>query len=163
MPVPVKLRELERSLNNVYLKIYREIKKDANYPNNVGILQLKFNKLVYDNTRSAVQQAVILGNERVNRLSKTEPYLTQQDLNLIKKNAQEQTDSFWRKIHLDVFRKQEQQALVGGAEFDEDFFLEQPLVLICVLRGRPSMPDTTDHLSPASFSIRSFYSRSTRF
>lgn len=110
----VKLKELENSLHRVYLRIFKEIKKEPDYPDNLPAIQRKYNKLVYDNTRSAVQQSVILANEKVNRVFKTEPYLTQSDLDLIKKNTDEQVSSFWRKIMLDIFRKQEQR-LMGGA------------------------------------------------
>jgi hypothetical protein len=111
---PAKLKELENSLHRVYLRIFKEIKKEPDYPDNLPAIQRKYNKLVYDNTRSAVQQSVIFANEKVNRVFKTEPYLTQSDLDLIKKNTDEQFNSFWRKIMLDVFRKQEQR-LTGGA------------------------------------------------
>lgn len=109
-----QLKELEHSLNRVYLKIYRAIKKEPDYPDNIGAIQRKYNRIVYDNTRSAIQQAVILANEKVNRLFKTQPYLTQRDLNLITKNTDDNVASFWRKIMLDIFRKQEQR-LMGGA------------------------------------------------
>src|SRR5689334_21716297 len=33
---------------------------------------------------------------------------------------------------------------------DEDLFLEQHFVLICIVPGCPSVPDATDHLSPSS-------------
>jgi len=108
------LKELENSLHRVYLRIFKEIKKEPDYPDNLGAIQRKYNRLVYDNTRSAIQQAVIYGNEKVNRLFGTQPYLTQSDLDLIKKNTDNQVSSFWRKIMLDIFRRQEQR-LMGGA------------------------------------------------
>jgi hypothetical protein len=114
-----QLKDLENILHRVYLKIYREIKKDDDYPNNLTGLKKTYNQLVYDNTRAIIQRAIILGGEKVNRILKTEPYLTQADLDLIKKNSDLQTDSFWRKIELDIQRKQEQKRL-GGAEFDEE-------------------------------------------
>lgn len=112
--VKFKLKELENSLHRVYLRIFKEIQKEPDYPDNLPAIQRKYNKLVYDNTRSAVQQSVILANEKVNRVFKTQAYLTQSDLDLIKKNTDEQVSSFWRKIMLDIFRKQEQR-LTGGA------------------------------------------------
>lgn len=114
------LRELENSLNRVYLRIFKAIKKEPEYPDNLTAIQQKYNKIVYDNTRSAIQQAVILANEKVNRLFKTQPYITQKDLNLIEKNTKEQVGSFWRKIILDIFRKQEQRLLGGAAVGDEE-------------------------------------------
>jgi hypothetical protein len=125
---PRQLKELENSLHRVYLKVYRSIKKEPDYPDNLPAIQRKYNKVVYDNTRSAIQQSVILANEKVNKVFKTEPYLTQSDLDLIKKNSREQTDSFWRKIMLDIFRKQEQR-LTGGAtlgDVEDDVNLEPP-------------------------------------
>jgi SPP1 gp7 family putative phage head morphogenesis protein len=109
-----QLKELENSLNRVYLRIFKAINREEDYPDNLPAIQLKYDKIVYDNTRAAIQQAVILANERVNRIFKTQPYLTQSDLDLIKKNTKEQVGSFWRKIMLDIFRKQEQR-LTGGA------------------------------------------------
>lgn len=123
-----QLKDLENSLHRVYLKVYRAIKKEPDYPDNLPAIQRKYNKIVYDNTRSAIQQAVILGNEKVNRLFKTQPYLTQSDLDIIKKNTDEQVGSFWRKIMLDIFRKQEQR-LMGGATLggvEDDVNLEPP-------------------------------------
>jgi hypothetical protein len=117
MPAPpAKLKVLENSLHRVYLTIFKEIKKEKDYPDNLPAIQRKYNKLVYDNTRSAVQQSVILANEKVNRAFKTEPYLTQSDLDLIKKNTDENVGGFWRKIMLDIFRKQEQRLMGGAAE-----------------------------------------------
>ena len=127
MPVQ-QLKELENSLHRVYLKVYRQIKKEPDYPDNLPAIQRKYNKIVYDNTRSAIQQAVLLGNEKVNRLFKTQPYLTQSDLDLIKKNTKENVDSFWRNIMLDVFSKQDQRPMggttLGGVE--DDVKLEPP-------------------------------------
>jgi hypothetical protein len=115
-----QLKDLETSLHRVYVRIYKEIKKEPDYPDNLGAIRRKYNKLVYDNTRSAIQEAVILANEKVNRIFKTQPYLTQRDLNLIEKNSKDQTESFWRKIMLDIFRKQEQRLLGGATLGDED-------------------------------------------
>lgn len=125
---PRQLKELENSLHRVYLKVYHAINKEPDYPDNLPAIQRKYNRIVYDNTRSAIQQAVILANEKVNRLFKTQPYLTQSDLDLIKKNTKDNVDSFWRKIMLDIFRKQEQR-LMGGAAFgdvEDDVNLEPP-------------------------------------
>lgn len=113
------LQDLEGALSRVYLRIYKEIKKEEDYPDNLPAIQRKYNKLVYDNTRAAIQQAVILANEKVNRIFKTQPYLTQSDLNIIKKNTDENVGSFWRKIMLDIFRKQEQR-LTGGATIEDE-------------------------------------------
>lgn len=116
--LPPTLKELENSLNRVYLRIFKAINREDDYPDNLVAIQNKYDKIVYDNTRSAIQQAVILANEKVNRIFKTQPYLTQSDLDLIKKNTKANVDSFWRKIMLDIFRKQEQR-LTGGAIGDE--------------------------------------------
>lgn len=128
MPSPMQqLKDLENSLNRVYLRIFKAINREDDYPDNLAAIQNKYNKIVYDNTRSAIQQAVILANEKVNRLFKTQPYLTQKDLNLIEKNTNENVGSFWRKIMLDIFRKQEQR-LTGGAigDVEDDVSLEPP-------------------------------------
>jgi hypothetical protein len=107
-----KLHQLERALTKVYLNIFDDIQKDERYPNDLLFLQQKYGKLVYDNTRSAVQQAVILGIEHVNRKTRTEPYLTLKDIELIEKNTAEQVASFWRKIALEIKAQREAQLRV---------------------------------------------------
>jgi hypothetical protein len=102
-----QVKDIENALTNVYIKIFREIKKDAAYPLDMAALQLTFNKLVYDNTRSAVEQAVLKGSQKVNRKLKTQPFISQTDLDLIKKKTDEQVASFWRKLQLDMNREQE--------------------------------------------------------
>jgi hypothetical protein len=103
----VAVRDIENALTNVYIKIYAEIKKDSNYPDNLGLLQNTFNKLVYDNTRSAVEQSVIKANEKVNKKLKTQPFISQTDLDIIKKNTDAQVASFWRKLQIDMIRQQD--------------------------------------------------------
>lgn len=103
----VVVRDIENALTNVYIKIYKEIKKDSNYPDNLGLLQNTFNKLVYDNTRSAVEQSVLTANQKVNKKLKTQPFISQTDLDIIKKNTDEQVASFWRKLQIDMIRQQE--------------------------------------------------------
>jgi len=109
--VTVSIREIENALTNVYIKIYKEIKKDSNYPDNLFALQTTFNKLVYDNTRSAVEQSVLKGSQKVNRMLKTQPFISQTDLDIIKKNTDTQVASFWRKLQLDINREQENRTL----------------------------------------------------
>jgi hypothetical protein len=107
----VTVRDIENALTNVYIKIYKEIKKDSNYPDNLAALQTKFNKLVYDNTRSAIEQSVLKANEKVNSQLKTQPFISQTDLDIIKKNTDTQVASFWRKLQLDINREQENRTL----------------------------------------------------
>jgi len=159
MPRLAKLKELENSLHRVYLRIFKEIEKEPDYPDNLSAIQRKYNKLVYDNTRSAVQQSVIFANEKVNRVFKTEPYLTQSDLDLIKKNTDEQVNAFYRKLMLDIFRKQEQRLMGGAAvaaaafpdDVEDDVSLEPP----------PDIDISAYLLSVAVASIFSSFSDST--
>lgn len=124
------ITELQQSLHRVYIRIFRAIKKEKDYPDGYNRIKQKYERVVYDNTRSAIQQSVIMANERTNRYYETQPYLTDADLSIIKRTTQEQVDSFWRKILLDVFRKQEQRSLqplalaVGGAVVEDDLEAE---------------------------------------
>jgi SPP1 gp7 family putative phage head morphogenesis protein len=102
-----QIKDIENTLTNVYIKIYKEIKKDPAYPFDLAALQLAFTKLVYDNTRSAIEQAVLKGSQKVNRKLKTQPFISQTDLDIIKKKTDEQVASFWRKLQLDMNREQE--------------------------------------------------------
>jgi hypothetical protein len=132
----VTVRDIENALTNVYIKIYKEIKKDSNYPDNLAALQKGFNKLVYDNTRSAVEQSVIKANEKVNRTLKTQPFISQTDLDIIKKNTDEQVASFWRKLQIDMIRQQEIEKL-KQAEIEE----------------RPDPIDTKSYLGAVAASV----------
>ena len=106
------LQEIERSLLNVYLKIWNEIKKDKDYPDNLAALKTKYNRLVYDNTRAAIQQTAIIGIERINRQLKLQSYITKKDIDVIEKNTDKQVDSFWRKVQ--VLIQEEQSPVLGG-------------------------------------------------
>jgi hypothetical protein len=102
-----QIRDIENALARVYKKIYTEIKKDSNYPKNLNTIKQKFNRLVNDNTRSAVEQVVIEGSKKVNKKFKTQPFLSQADLNLIREQTDKHVASFWRKIQMDTIRQQE--------------------------------------------------------
>ena len=115
-PNNIKLKDIEQALTRVYLRIFREIKKEADYPNNITGLKLKYNKLIYDNTRSAVQQSVIIGIERINRQLKMQSYLTKKDIEVIETNTDKQVQSFWRKVELAI--KEEESLLIGGSISD---------------------------------------------
>lgn len=156
-----RLKELENSLHRVYLKVYRQIKKEPDYPDNLPAVQRKYNKIVYDNTRSAIQQAVLYANEKVNRLFKTEPYLTQSDLDIIKKQSKEQTDSFWRKIMLDIFRKQEQRLMGGASSLDTGADLDGQLEDDASPQPPPDLDMTAYLLAVAIASLFGAFSDST--
>jgi|SRR6185369_12365340 len=110
-PLQQQVKDIENALTNVYIKIYREIKKDPAYPVDLTALQTTFAKLVYDNTRAAVEQAVTKGSRKVNLKLRTQQFTSQADLDLIKKQTDEQVASFWRKIQLDINREQENKFL----------------------------------------------------
>jgi SPP1 gp7 family putative phage head morphogenesis protein len=112
-----QLRDIEKALTNVYLKIFREIKKDENYPNNLPALKKTYNRLVYDNTRAAVQQAVFIGIEQVNRKLKTQSYITRKDIEVIETNTNKQVASFWRKVEIAI-AEEFSPLLVGGGISD---------------------------------------------
>lgn len=124
---PLKLQELERSLNNVYLRIYREIRKDENYPGKYWMIRPKFERQVYDSTRAALSQVQQIGAESVNRKTKTDFYPTTQDIELIKQQTQKTVDSFWRKILLEI------QRIFEGKETDTKAYLE--IVAISAITG----------------------------
>jgi len=111
-----ELRNLEQLLLRVYLKIWREIQKEPDYPNNLYGLKEKYGRLVYDNTRAVVQQAVIIGIEQVNRRLKSQAYITKKDIEIIEKNTDLQVASFWRKVQL--ASDDERRRLLGGSISD---------------------------------------------
>ena len=73
--VVINVKDIENALTNVYLKIYKEIKKDEAYPENLVLLQQTYNKLVYDNTRSAIEQVVQTANVKINKKLKSQPFM----------------------------------------------------------------------------------------
>lgn len=95
-----KVLRIEKALARTYIKISNEIQNDSNYPHNYSALFNRFNPLVYDNTRAALSVISQISTRYVNEKTKTNPYPTQQDIDLIKQQTDKAVDSFWRKIRL---------------------------------------------------------------
>ena len=95
-----KVLRIDKALARTYVRIANEIKNSRNYPKGYEILYQRFNPLVYDNTRAALSVISQISTRYVNEKTKTNPYPTQADINLIKQQTDKAVDSFWRKIRL---------------------------------------------------------------
>ena len=112
MPTRVdKAAEVERALTNVYITLFKEIKKDPDYPDNIDEVKKHFNRKVNDATRAAIALVYAAGVTYVNTKLKTDPYLTTTDIT----NQQEQTtkavDAFWSRIQKDAIRTIEEESI----------------------------------------------------
>lgn len=110
MPVRVThANEVERALSNVYLRLFAEIKKDENYPDNIPALVQRFNKKVYDSTRKAVESVYQEGTNYVGMRLKTESFLTNIDIANIQETTDANVKAFWNRINDDAQRTIEQR------------------------------------------------------
>jgi hypothetical protein len=100
-----KVLRIERALARTYIKIANQIVEDKRYPSgDINSLKVKYNPLVYDNTRAALSVISQISTRYVNEKTKTNPYATEADIKLIKEQTDKAVDSFWRKIQLKIQR-----------------------------------------------------------
>ncbi len=96
-----KVLKIEKSLARTFIKIADQIVGDKRYPD-INSLKVKYNSLVYDNTRAALSVISQISTRYVNEKTKTNPYPTEADIALIKQQTDKTVDSFWRKIQLKI-------------------------------------------------------------
>lgn len=95
-----KVLRIEKALARTYSKIAETITNSTDYPRNYDHLYKRYYQLVYDNTRAALSVIMQIATRYVNEKTKTNPYPTQADIDLIKAQTDKAVDSFWRKIRL---------------------------------------------------------------
>jgi hypothetical protein len=131
MPVRVdRTDDIQRALANVYLTLYKEIKKDSNYPNNVNLLKTEYNRKVYDSSRKAISNTFSEGRDYVGRSLGVETYESDTDIGLIKSETDKAVQTFWTRLEADANRETEIQAARSSLivteepnEFDTEFYL----------------------------------------
>jgi hypothetical protein len=96
-----KVLRIERALARTFVKIADQITGDKCYPD-INRLKVKYDALVYDNTRAALSVISQISTRYVNEKTKTNPYPTEADIKLIKEQTDKTVDSFWRKIQLKI-------------------------------------------------------------
>ena len=131
MPTRVnKTEAIQKTLANVYLTLFKEIKKDANYPARTTFLRQKYNRKVYDSSRQAITKVFAEGHRYVGRALKVETYQSSGDTELIKTESSKAVELFWRRLEADAMREREIQASKQRLiltdqkdEFDTEFYL----------------------------------------
>ena len=133
MPVRVdRTQEIERALANVYLDLFKSIKKDTDYPANVNLLKFRYNRKVYDASRKAISQVFAEGQSYVGRVLGVEAYPSTKDVELIKSETDKAVNMFWRRVDFDSVRliqiQQQEQKLVTEdkpkEQFDTQFYMQ---------------------------------------
>jgi len=104
-----KAAEVERALTNVYLLLFKEIKKDPDYPDNIEVVKRRFNRKVNDATRAAIATVYLAGVTYVNTKLKTDPYLTTTDIINQQEQTGKATTAFWSRIQKDASRTIQQE------------------------------------------------------
>ena len=108
-----KAQQVENALTNVYITLFKEIKKDPDYPDNIGSIKQRFNRKVNDATRSAIALVYAAGVTYVNNKLKTDPYLTTTDIINQAQETDRAVTSFWKRIQADADRTiQQEDALI---------------------------------------------------
>ena len=131
MPVRVdRTDDIQKALATVYVNLYKEIKKDVNYPSSANLLRQKYNRKVYDSTRKAITEVFGEGHVYVARALKVETYQSDSDTLLIKDETDKAVATFWRRLDADAGRETEIQAAQSRLivtdqkdEFDTEFYL----------------------------------------
>lgn len=100
-----KVLRIERALARTFIKIVEQMQKDKHWLD-INSLKVKYNALVYDNTRAALSVISQISTRYVNEKTKTNPYPTEADIKLIKEQTDKTVDSFWRKIQLKIQKKE---------------------------------------------------------
>jgi hypothetical protein len=137
MPVRVDRTEaIQKALANVYLSLYKEIKKDPDYPLIPLLLRQKYSRKVYDATRKAISQVFGEGHNYVSRALNVETYQSDSDTILIKRETDKSVNLFWTRLDADAGREREIQSAQSRLiiteqkdEFDTEFYLENAAMI----------------------------------
>lgn len=160
MPARVDRTEaIERVLTNVYLKLFDDIQSDPKFPNNLYDLRKQYNQKVYTVTRKAIEQVYNDGISYVARKTKIDTYVTETDLNNIKKLTDKGVNSFWKRIESDAQRKKDNDVIATfmpdldvKKDFDTDHFLSAVSTMVSfaslALATRSKVQQINDQIVP---------------
>jgi hypothetical protein len=138
-----RTNQINRALSNVYLSLFKEINKDATYPNNIPSIKGRYQRKVYDATRKAVSAVFAEGHDYVSKQLKVETYQSDQDTALIKTETDKGVRLFWNRIEGDarrqqqiIVQQQQQQAVqlakekAISKEYDTAFYMQAAALII---------------------------------
>jgi hypothetical protein len=131
LPVRVDRTEaIQKTLSNVYLQLFKEIKKDPNYPARTTFLRQKYNRKIYDSSRKAITGVFAEGHQYVGTRLKVETFQSDSDTALIRGETDKAVAMFWTRLDADAGREREiaaaEQRLIltdQKDEFDTEFYL----------------------------------------
>jgi Phage Mu protein F like protein. len=143
MPVRVdRTNEINHALSNVYLTLFKDIKKDSSYPDNIPRIRADYQRKVYDASRKAITQVFSEGHEYVSTQLRVETYQSDSDTALIKQETDKAVGLFWTRIEADarrereiVTQKRQQQAVVLAKEeepledYDTGFYMQNAALI----------------------------------
>src|SRR4030095_5564509 len=143
MPVRVdRTNEINSALSNVYLAFFREIKKGADYPDNISRIKTQYQRKVYDATRKAISEVYIVGQTYVGDKLGVETFQTDTDTANIKTDTDKSVTLFWNRIEADARRereimtqKRQQQAVQLAKEeeplqdYDTSFYMQNAALI----------------------------------
>src|SRR4030095_15011912 len=108
MPIRVdRTNEINSALSNVYLTLFKEIKKGADYPDNIQRIRTQYQRKLYDATRKAISEVFSEGHEYVSRQLRVETYQSDSDTGLIKQETDKAVGLFWTRIEAAARRERE--------------------------------------------------------
>jgi hypothetical protein len=131
MPVRVdRTDDIQKALANVYINLYKEIKKSADYPSFTTLLKQKYNRKVYDSSRKAISTVFAEGHRYVGSRLSVETFQSDSDTILIKQETDKAVEMFWTRLAADASREREiasaNQRLILNEpkqEFDTLFYM----------------------------------------
>ena len=130
-----RTQAIEKALANVYLSLFKEIKKSGDYPDNIALINFNYKRKVYDATRKAITQVFQEGHNYVGRQLNVETYQSDADTAMIKQETDKAVSMFWTRIGADadreiIIRAQEQAKVEEPKdEFDTSFYLQNTAMI----------------------------------
>lgn len=106
--------EQEKLLAQVLQNTYKAILSDKSFPDDLPRLRQKYDKKLYFAIRSTATRVFNIANDYVNKKYNADSFITETDVQIIKKNADMAFESFWNKISYAI-RKFKEVELRGGA------------------------------------------------
>jgi hypothetical protein len=137
-----RTNQINSALSNVYLSLFKDIKKDSRYPDNITSVRVGYERKVYDATRKAITEVFAEGHNYVGSQLKVETYQSDSDTALIKTETDKAVNIFWTRIEADarrereiVTQKEQQQAVQLAKEqepledYDTSFYMQNAALI----------------------------------
>ena len=99
-----KSKELERILSNIYEKVYEQITRDDDYPDNIYRLHERYNPVLLPAIRKSIEEIHKIAIDYTGKKMKIDAFLTETDIALIKQETDITLRTFWGVVEREIER-----------------------------------------------------------